>query len=185
MTVVIGTVRRFRHQVPFSSPVVPPQPPSQPRSSRSCRPGRADRPGLLQQQVPPHRYDRVARHTFSRMRGRRRLRRPLPVLGAVADGQLAPIGKRAPDLSRCHLVRLQGPGGHFCAFHGCWRDVRKDGRHLGQGGVSVRLLLQTTLLLNGRIRAYPHAALFAACDPEKPCITPGTYAFLGAAAALA
>jgi chloride channel 3/4/5 len=36
-----------------------------------------------------------------------------------------------------------------------------------------------------RIRAYPHAALFAACDPEKPCITPGTYAFLGAAAALA
>lgn len=33
--------------------------------------------------------------------------------------------------------------------------------------------------------AYPEAALFAACDPEKPCITPGTYAFLGAAAALA
>lgn len=27
--------------------------------------------------------------------------------------------------------------------------------------------------------------MFAACDPEKPCITPGTYAFLGAAAGLA
>lgn len=26
--------------------------------------------------------------------------------------------------------------------------------------------------------------MFAACDPEKPCITPGTYALLGAAAAL-
>ncbi|KAG0151846.1 hypothetical protein CROQUDRAFT_667560 [Cronartium quercuum f. sp. fusiforme G11] len=30
----------------------------------------------------------------------------------------------------------------------------------------------------------PHLAIFAACDPEKPCITPGTYALLGAAAAL-
>lgn len=30
----------------------------------------------------------------------------------------------------------------------------------------------------------PHWAIFAACDPEKPCITPGTYALLGAAAAL-
>ena len=32
--------------------------------------------------------------------------------------------------------------------------------------------------------AFPHWAIFAACEPEKPCITPGTYAFLGAAAAL-
>lgn len=32
--------------------------------------------------------------------------------------------------------------------------------------------------------AYPHAALFAACEPDRPCITPGTYALLGAAAAL-
>lgn len=39
-------------------------------------------------------------------------------------------------------------------------------------------------LIDVRDRAHPHAALFAACDPERPCITPGTYAFLGAAAAL-
>lgn len=32
--------------------------------------------------------------------------------------------------------------------------------------------------------AYPQAALFAACEPDRPCITPGTYALLGAAAAL-
>ncbi|KAF2709096.1 voltage gated chloride channel [Pleomassaria siparia CBS 279.74] len=32
--------------------------------------------------------------------------------------------------------------------------------------------------------SYPTAAFFAACDPDGPCITPGTYAFLGAAAAL-
>ncbi|KAJ5007638.1 putative chloride channel protein UM03490-D [Colletotrichum sp. SAR 10_66] len=32
--------------------------------------------------------------------------------------------------------------------------------------------------------ANPTSAFFAACKPDEPCITPGTYAFLGAAAAL-
>ncbi|KAI4865422.1 chloride channel protein [Hypoxylon rubiginosum] len=32
--------------------------------------------------------------------------------------------------------------------------------------------------------ARPDSAFFAACQPDEPCITPGTYAFLGAAAAL-
>lgn len=32
--------------------------------------------------------------------------------------------------------------------------------------------------------AYPTSVFFAACEPDVPCITPGTYAFLGAAAAL-
>ncbi|KAK7228794.1 hypothetical protein V2G26_000964 [Clonostachys chloroleuca] len=32
--------------------------------------------------------------------------------------------------------------------------------------------------------AHPTSAFFAACKPDEPCITPGTYAFLGAAAAL-
>ncbi|KAL8827565.1 MAG: hypothetical protein Q9191_003103 [Dirinaria sp. TL-2023a] len=32
--------------------------------------------------------------------------------------------------------------------------------------------------------SFPHAKFFAACEPDVPCITPGTYAFLGAAAAL-
>ncbi|CCG81610.1 Putative uncharacterized protein [Taphrina deformans PYCC 5710] len=32
--------------------------------------------------------------------------------------------------------------------------------------------------------SFPDAALFRACAPDVPCITPGTYAFLGAAAAL-
>ncbi|WPH04771.1 Hypothetical protein R9X50_00766600 [Acrodontium crateriforme] len=31
---------------------------------------------------------------------------------------------------------------------------------------------------------FPDAALFSACAPDAPCITPGTYAFLGAGAAL-
>ncbi|EPS40235.1 hypothetical protein H072_5966 [Dactylellina haptotyla CBS 200.50] len=32
--------------------------------------------------------------------------------------------------------------------------------------------------------AYPNSSLFSSCAPDVPCITPGTYAFLGAAAAL-
>ncbi|KAF2861724.1 hypothetical protein K470DRAFT_214438 [Piedraia hortae CBS 480.64] len=32
--------------------------------------------------------------------------------------------------------------------------------------------------------AFPDAAYFSACEPDLPCITPGTYAFLGAGAAL-
>jgi chloride channel 3/4/5 len=32
--------------------------------------------------------------------------------------------------------------------------------------------------------AFPEAAFFSACQPNQPCITPGTYAFLGAASAL-
>lgn len=31
---------------------------------------------------------------------------------------------------------------------------------------------------------YPFSPFFAACEPDVPCITPGTYAFLGAGAAL-
>jgi chloride channel 3/4/5 len=32
--------------------------------------------------------------------------------------------------------------------------------------------------------SFPQSAFFAACEPDVPCITPGTYAFLGAGAAL-
>ncbi|KAK0629675.1 voltage gated chloride channel [Bombardia bombarda] len=32
--------------------------------------------------------------------------------------------------------------------------------------------------------AYPQSVFFSACQPDVPCITPGTYAFLGAGAAL-
>ncbi|MBW0474197.1 hypothetical protein O181_013912 [Austropuccinia psidii MF-1] len=40
------------------------------------------------------------------------------------------------------------------------------------------------ILVKALYRAFPHWAIFSACDPEKPCITPGTYALLGSAAAL-
>ncbi|RSH90660.1 glycerol ethanol, ferric requiring protein [Saitozyma podzolica] len=40
------------------------------------------------------------------------------------------------------------------------------------------------ILVKALHTAYPTAPWFAMCAPDAPCITPGTYAFLGAAAAL-
>ncbi|ESK90859.1 voltage-gated chloride channel [Moniliophthora roreri MCA 2997] len=40
------------------------------------------------------------------------------------------------------------------------------------------------IMVKAMYRAYPQSGIFAYCDPNIPCITPGTYAFLGAAAAL-
>jgi len=40
------------------------------------------------------------------------------------------------------------------------------------------------ILVEALHHAYPTATYFAQCEPDVPCITPGTYAFLGAAAAL-
>ncbi|KAJ7091935.1 Cl-channel protein [Mycena belliarum] len=40
------------------------------------------------------------------------------------------------------------------------------------------------IMVKAMYQAYPTSGIFAFCEPDKPCITPGTYAFLGAAAAL-
>ena len=40
------------------------------------------------------------------------------------------------------------------------------------------------ILVQAIHEAFPHAKFFNACEPDVACITPGTYAFLGAAAAL-
>ncbi|PKX97344.1 chloride channel protein [Aspergillus novofumigatus IBT 16806] len=40
------------------------------------------------------------------------------------------------------------------------------------------------ILVQAMHEAFPNSAFFASCKPDVPCITPGTYAFLGAGAAL-
>ncbi|KZS98475.1 Cl-channel protein [Sistotremastrum niveocremeum HHB9708] len=40
------------------------------------------------------------------------------------------------------------------------------------------------IIVKATYRAFPEFGWFAVCQPDVPCITPGTYAFLGAAAAL-
>ncbi|KAF7315867.1 Chloride channel protein [Mycena indigotica] len=40
------------------------------------------------------------------------------------------------------------------------------------------------IMVKAMYQAYPTSGIFAVCVPDVPCITPGTYAFLGAAASL-
>jgi chloride channel 3/4/5 len=40
------------------------------------------------------------------------------------------------------------------------------------------------ILVQSLHESFPTSSFFSACAPDQPCITPGTYAFLGAAAAL-
>ncbi|KAJ5401565.1 uncharacterized protein N7487_007461 [Penicillium crustosum] len=40
------------------------------------------------------------------------------------------------------------------------------------------------IMVQALYESFPQSAFFASCDPDVPCITPGTYAFLGAGAAL-
>ena len=40
------------------------------------------------------------------------------------------------------------------------------------------------ILVQSLHRSFPDSQFFASCEPDVPCITPGTYAFLGAGAAL-
>jgi chloride channel 3/4/5 len=40
------------------------------------------------------------------------------------------------------------------------------------------------ILVQALYERFPDSSFFAACEPDVPCITPGTYAFLGAGAAL-
>lgn len=46
------------------------------------------------------------------------------------------------------------------------------------------MLKLTSLLRASVLSANPESSWFGVCQPDVPCITPGTYAFLGAAAAL-
>jgi chloride channel 3/4/5 len=40
------------------------------------------------------------------------------------------------------------------------------------------------ILVQALHESFPQSRFFSGCEPDVPCITPGTYAFLGAGAAL-
>lgn len=82
---------------------------------------------------------------------------------------------------------MQGTGWHIRAVDGDWRDVREDGWHHSQGYQPVRSFLASFVVIVADfilLSAYLGVGIFAVCPPDVPCITPGTYALLGAAAAL-
>jgi hypothetical protein len=114
---------------------------------------------------------------------------PDQVLGAVANGQF-PVPSDSSENCPCNpILWMQGPSWHFRPIDGHWRDVWSNDWHHRQSNVYVRILGLIVACLETYIdtlvsRTYPTSSFFSSCRPDVPCITPGTYALLGAAAAL-
>jgi hypothetical protein len=104
----------------------------------------------------------------------------------MADGKLPLACDLHPNVTRHRIIWVQGPCWHIRALHGCRSNVWAHGRYTGEGPLSVsRTTLWKAPIHRLEVdRAYPTSGIFAVCRPDVPCITPGTYAFLGAAAAL-
>lgn len=89
--------------------------------------------------------------------------------------------------SRHRLLRLQSTRGDLRALYGDRRYLWTDDWDHGEGIVPVCLLDfagNPSVVDAVHSRAYPLSSMFAVCQGDPQCITPGTYAFLGAAAAL-
>ena len=107
----------------------------------------------------------------------------------MAHGELASACDFYSDFARHRVIRMQGSCWYFRTLDGYWSNLWAHGRYYRESTVQVRrtrfLLRKRSLSeLLGIERAYPTSGIFAVCQPDVPCITPGTYAFLGAAAAL-
>ena len=106
----------------------------------------------------------------------------------MAHGELASACDVYSDFARRRVIRMQGPCWYFCTFDGYRSNVWAHGRYYCEGAIQVCRTLffakEISVRLLGIGRAYPTSGIFAVCQPDVPCITPGTYAFLGAAAAL-
>lgn len=115
------------------------------------------------------------------------------VISPVAHLQFVALSYRNTYGPRGNYLRVQSTCWYFRSLHGYWSDIWKNGRDPCQSTISVRMMPFGTLQSSiSRVtphlfwiyRAYPQSGIFKFCTPDVPCITPGTYAFLGAAAAL-
>lgn len=111
------------------------------------------------------------------------------ILNPVADGQFLTVGYDHPHVFDRPFIRMQGARWYFRPIYGRRGRLRSDGRNYSQSNVSVSDFCDLGKYRSeadsyARNRANPTAGYFASCAPDQPCITPGTYAFLGAAAAL-
>jgi hypothetical protein len=110
---------------------------------------------------------------------------------AMARREFTATSDRHSHRFRRHIIRKQSSCRYIRAVHGNRRYLWTNGWYHGQSHVSVGVRLPHHILflnlsvIMARVRsAYPQSGIFAFCDPDVPCIIPGTYAFLGAAAAL-
>jgi hypothetical protein len=106
----------------------------------------------------------------------------------MAHGELASACDVYSDFARRRVIRMQGPCWYFRTLDGYRSDLWTHGRYYCEGTVQVCrthfVAKEISVRIFGIGRAYPTSGIFAVCQPDVPCITPGTYAFLGAAAAL-
>ena len=104
----------------------------------------------------------------------------------MADGKLPLACNLHPNVTRHRIIWVQGSCWHIRALYGCWGNVWAHGRYTGENPLSVSHATLWKVPTHRLVvdRAYPTSGIFAVCQPDVPCITPGTYAFLGAAAAL-
>ena len=105
---------------------------------------------------------------------------------SMADGELPFTCDVHPNVARYCIIWMQGSRRDFCALDGYRSNFWAHGRYTREGHLSVRRvpLLKVPIRLFEVVRAYPTSGMFSVCQPDVPCITPGTYALLGAAAAL-
>jgi hypothetical protein len=105
----------------------------------------------------------------------------------MADGKLPFARDVHSNVARHRIIWMQGSRWDFCALHGYRSNIWPHGRYNCEGPLSVRRISsirKVSIRLFVGDRAHPTSGMFYVCQPDVPCITPGTYAFLGAAAAL-
>ena len=105
----------------------------------------------------------------------------------MENGKFFIIGNSDSNCIGSHFIWIESTCWNLCTLNGSWSNFWKNGWNSRQGFISVRFISFPDLskLIDLGRRAHPDWSMFSACDPNKPCITPGTYAFLGAAAGLA
>ena len=106
----------------------------------------------------------------------------------MAHDKLAIPSNSDSHLLGNYLVWLQGSMWYLRAIDGDRSNVWENDWNHGESFISVcAYVVYTENSVTDRtptLSAYPTSGIFAVCQPDVPCITPGTYAFLGAAAAL-
>ena len=102
-------------------------------------------------------------------------------------GEFTVPGGRDTYCARDNFVWCESSCWYFRPIHGNRGILRSTGWNHREGGLQVTPTIFLDISCPYRYqphRDHEHSGMFAVCQPDVPCITPGTYAFLGAAAAL-
>ena len=100
-------------------------------------------------------------------------------------GEFTVLGDSYTYATRHCIVWGEGSGRYFRPIDGDWGILWETRRDYREGDLQVTPRFSPDIIgPSTSHRDHEHSGIFAVCRPDVPCITPGTYAFLGAAAAL-